>query len=173
MNEISLTTQLQQCQLEVAELKNTVLELTDFFENATLPIHGVNGSGIIIWANKEELDFMGYDRDEYVGKHISNFHADKVSIDDLLARLIKKQTVKNYPAQLILKSGEIKPVLINSNVYQVGDKFVHTRCFTRDITELKKSEAIKVEVIAELHQQMRQLKEQNAFLKNKLLELSR
>ena len=163
-DEIALKSELLECTAKVRDLESIVAELKDFIENATVPLHWVNGSGIIIWANKEELDFMGYTKEEYVGKHISNFHADKDVIEDLLSLLINKQIVKNFPAQLLLKSGEIKPVLINSSVYRIDDKFIHTRCFTRDVSELKKAEEIKIEVITELHRQNKLLKDRIAIL---------
>jgi two-component system sensor histidine kinase VicK len=42
------------------ELTSRLAELTDFVENAALPLHWVNGEGIIIWANQAELDSLGY-----------------------------------------------------------------------------------------------------------------
>ena len=43
-------------------------------------------------------------------------------------------------ARLRCKDGSIRDVLINSNVLWEGDKFIHTRCFTRDVTERKRAE---------------------------------
>ncbi|MBA3706218.1 MAG: PAS domain S-box protein [Bacteroidetes bacterium] len=163
-----LKIKLAESQKKQKELESQVEELSDFIENASLPLHWVNGSGIIIWANKVELDFLGYSKEEYVGKHISNFHADKNIIEDIMTRLIKKETLKNYPAKLKCKNGKIKPVLINSNVFWKEDKFIHTRCFTRDISELQKLEERKVEQILALENKNRALKLENASLKQDL-----
>lgn len=133
-----LNRKLTEIETENEELKLRVEELTDFIENASAALHWINGSGIIIWANQAELDLLGYTRQEYLNKHISNFHVDKEVSADILARLIQKQTLKNYPARLKCKNGDIKEVLINSNVYWKDGEFIHTRCFTRDVTELKK-----------------------------------
>jgi two-component system, OmpR family, sensor histidine kinase VicK len=121
-------------------LKDRVEDLEDFIENAALCLHWVNGSGIIIWANQFELDVMGYKKEDYVGKHISNFHADKEVIDNILFRLINKETLINYPARLLTKEGKIINVLINSNVFWKEGEFIHTRCFTREIPDLSKIE---------------------------------
>jgi two-component system sensor histidine kinase VicK len=122
------TNELQE---KVTLLEERIHELEDFIENAALPLHWVNGSGIITWANKFELDMLGYSKEDYVGRHIANFHADKDVIEDILKRLTNKETLINYPAQLVAKDGSIKKVLINSNVFWKDGKFVHTRCFTR------------------------------------------
>ena len=56
----------------------------DFFENANVPMHWVGSDGIVLRANDAELDALGYSREEYVGHHIANFHADQEVIDDIL-----------------------------------------------------------------------------------------
>jgi signal transduction histidine kinase/CheY-like chemotaxis protein len=83
---------------------------------------------------------LGYSREEYVGRPISDFHADKEVICDILIRLKAGEKLKEYPALLKCKDGSIKDVLIDSSVLWKGDQFVHTRCFTRDVTERKRAE---------------------------------
>ena len=69
-----------------------------------------------------------------------NFHADVEVIEDILRHLSQGETLVDYPAKLRAKDGSIRHVLINSNVLWDGDRFIHTRCFTRDITESKRVE---------------------------------
>jgi two-component system sensor histidine kinase VicK len=143
-------------------------QLNDFIENAAIALHWVNGSGIITWANQTELTMLGYAKEEYIGKHISNFHADKKVIEDILQRLINKETLKNYPSILKAKNGTLIPVLINSNVRWDGNKFIHTRCFTRDISDLKKFQEEKTDLIAELNEQNKSLRKEVDILKKQL-----
>jgi PAS domain S-box-containing protein len=110
-------------------------QLRDFVENATVGLHRVGPDGRILWVNRAELDLLGYEEAEYVGRSIADFHADKPAIEDILARLGRGEALHDYEARLRTKDGSIKHVLINSNVYSPEGKFVHTRCFTRDITE--------------------------------------
>jgi PAS domain S-box-containing protein len=122
---------------DVTEKNRTERALKDYFENATIGLHWVNSEGIIIWVNTAELQLLGYSEQEYLGRHISDFHANKNAIKDILDRLNNKQELKNYDADLICKDGSIRHVSINSSVLWEGDRFVHTRCFTIDITEQK------------------------------------
>jgi two-component system sensor histidine kinase VicK len=163
--------QLAEANKREADLQMSIDDLMDFIENASVPLHWVNGSGIIIWANKAELELLGYSKEEYIGKHISTFHADKNNCEDILEKLISKQTLQNYPAVLKTKDGEAVQVIINSNVRWHGDKFVHTRCFTRDITDLRKLEAEKVNQINELQRLNFELKSKNRALKKELQSL--
>lgn len=107
------------------------------FDNVAVGMHWVNAEGIIIWANQTEMDLLGYSPDEYIGHHISEFHSDKNVIDDILIRLSRKETLNLYEARIRCKDGTVRNVIINSNVLWEGDKFIHTRCFTLDVTEQK------------------------------------
>ena len=121
-------------------LQDRETELRDFLENAVVGMHWVAGDGTILWANKAELSLLGYERGEYVGRHISEFHANVSVIDDILERLSRKEELHGYEARLRCKDGAIRYVRIDSNVLVRDGQFVHTRCFTTDITEKKQSE---------------------------------
>jgi PAS domain S-box-containing protein len=122
------------------ELRRRERELADFIENASVGLHWVGADGTILWANQAELDLLGYTREEYIGRKINEFHADRDVIGDILRRLTNKETLHDYEARLKCKDGSVRHVLINSNVMWEEDRFVHTRCFTRDITERKRAE---------------------------------
>jgi len=122
--------------------------LTDFFENAAVGLHWVGPDGIILRANKTELDLLGYSKEEYVGRHIAEFHADPPVIEDILQKLSCGECLQGYEARLRCKDGSIRYVLISSNVLWEDGKFVHTRCFTRDITDRKLAEMALREEIA-------------------------
>jgi PAS domain S-box-containing protein len=117
-------------------------ELTDFIENSVVGLHWVGSDGTILWANQAELDLLGYTREEYVGRNISEVHADPHVIKDILARLTRDEALHSYEARLRCKDGSIRHVLISSNVRRQDGKFVHTRCFTRDITERRRADAL-------------------------------
>lgn len=143
--------------------KHSLEDLTAFLDNAAVCVHCCDHAGRVIWANKTELNLMGYTADEFVGQPIANFHADKISIFDMLYRLANDETLSNFEARLKCKNGDVKHVLINSNVYRINGEFMYTRCFTKDITEQKLAE-----------EQLR-MSEGNAILahKNKLQFFSR
>jgi PAS domain S-box-containing protein len=115
-------------------LRESETELTDFFEAAAVGLHWVGEDGTILRANQAELDLLGYERDEYVGHHISEFHVDRPVIDDVLRRLAAGEVLRQYPARLRCKDGRVKDVLIDSSVYRHHGRFVHSRCVTRDVT---------------------------------------
>ncbi len=75
----------------VKELEMQVLnkhqDLEDFFENSAIALHIVDADGVIVRANKAELSLLGFTAEEYVGRHIAEFHVDPPVIGDILRRL--------------------------------------------------------------------------------------
>ena len=111
-------------------------QLQDFFENGGIALHLVDGQGIILEANRAEFELLGYAREDYVGRRIADFHADQHVIDDILDRLSRGETLQKYPARLKASDGSIKHVEITSSARFDNGRFVNTRCFTIDVTNL-------------------------------------
>jgi PAS domain S-box-containing protein len=111
-------------------------------------MHWVSADGTILWANRAELDMLGYSRDEYIGHHISEFHADKAVIEDILQRLGRHEELHGYESRMLRKDGSTRYVRIHSNVLVHNGRFVHTRCFTVDITEHKQAEEVRARLAA-------------------------
>jgi PAS domain S-box-containing protein len=123
-----------------AALHQSQQELADFFDNAPIGLHWVGDDGTILRANQSELDLLGYSHDEYVGRNIRDFHCDVEVIEDILNRLANGEVLQDYEARLRCKDGSIRNVRINSSVYRENGTFIHTRCFTYDITDRKLTE---------------------------------
>ena len=123
---------------ELQALRRSEASLRDFVESSTASLHWVGPDGTILWANQAELNLLGYAREEYIGRNIAEFHADAPVINDILARLHRGERLCEYPARLRHRDGTIRDVLIDSSVLLEEGKFVHTRCFTRDVTALRR-----------------------------------
>jgi PAS domain S-box-containing protein len=123
-------------------LRRSEQELTDFFDNASVGLYCADRDGVIIRCNQAELNSLGYSREEYVGHHIADFHADPQTARELLRRLSSNETVQQFEAQIRCKNGSIKHVLIDANVLWESGQFVYSRCFTRDITRRKQTQAL-------------------------------
>jgi PAS domain S-box-containing protein len=117
-----------------------VANMRDFVEYAPEGLRMVGPDGLILWANRTELFMLGYTREEYIGHHIAEFHADAPVIEDFLARLARGESLLDREARMVCKDGSIRHVLVNSNALFEDGKFIHTRCFTRDVTDRKRDE---------------------------------
>ena len=122
-------------------LRRREKEFADFVENAAEGLHRVAGDGIILWANRAELQMLGYTWEEYVGHHIADFHVDAPVIESILGKLASGETLYDQPARLRCKDGSIRHVVIHSNGYFDDGELRYTRCFTRDATERHQRDA--------------------------------
>ena len=111
-------------------------------------MHWVGADGTILWTNRAELELLGYAAEEYVGRNIVEFHVDRPVIDDILRRLLNKEEIRSREARLRCKDGSVKHVMINSSGLWEGDRFLHTRCFTHDITDRKRVEEAQARLAA-------------------------
>lgn len=109
--------------------------LDDFFENATVGLHLVAADGTIVRANRADFEPLGYSAEEYVGRHIADFHADPDVINDILSRLSRGEALDKYRARLRAKDGSLRHVEISSSVNFRDGQFLNTRCFTVDVTD--------------------------------------
>jgi PAS domain S-box-containing protein len=115
--------------------------ISDFMEHALIGIHWVNEAGIVVWANRSELAMLGYEAEEYIGHASHDFHVDQTAIDGAFQRLLDNEPIIGHESQMIRKDGSICDVSIDANALFKHGKFVHRRCFTRDISEQKQAEA--------------------------------
>jgi PAS domain S-box-containing protein len=132
----------EELQIQVAEQQSCNISLeasqqgiSDFIENALIGMHWVDVEGNIVWVNQAELNMFGYDRSEYIGQPLINFHVDRTKIADILQRVSHNESIKNCEAQVYRKDGSICDVSIDIHAFFKDGKFIHARCFTRDITE--------------------------------------
>ena len=89
------------CQPATGDLAQREKELRDFVENAAVSLHWVAEDGIILWANRAELRFLGYSAEEYIGHNIAEFHVDETAIKDVLERLKRNEERDAYEARLL------------------------------------------------------------------------
>jgi PAS domain S-box-containing protein len=110
-------------------------ELSDFLDNAAVGLHRVGPDGVILWANRFELDLLGYEASEYIGRPITDFHVERQVIDGLVARLLSGETIDGEISTVRCKDGSVRQLAIHSNALFVDGKFVSTRCISHDVTE--------------------------------------
>ncbi|HKU13668.1 MAG TPA: response regulator [Steroidobacteraceae bacterium] len=117
-----------------AHLAERELELTDFLENAVVGLHRVDAAGRISWANRAELDMLGYAPGEYIGHPAAEFLVPPGQAEALLARVRRGETLRDEHVRLRCKDGSTKNVLLNSSPLLIDGKFLGTRSSMRDVT---------------------------------------
>ena len=90
--------------------------------------------GRITWANRAQLETLGYRAEEYVGKLAAEFHVDPHEGAEMSARLRRAHVLNAFPACLRAKDGSLRFVETSSSVYQRDGAVLYSRRFNRDVT---------------------------------------
>ena len=131
---LRLERELQRRKMLEAHLAEREMELADFLDDAVVGLHKVDANGIIIWANRAELDLLGYSADEYIGRPVADFVVPREQAADLLERARAGEAFRDEHVQMRCKDGSNKDVLINSKPLLADGKLVCTRSSMRDVT---------------------------------------
>jgi PAS domain-containing protein len=105
--------------------------LEGYFDRAQVGLHIVGGDGVIIRANRADCAVIDVPHADYIGRSITDFHADEAVIADMLERLLDDRPLINYTASLKARGGTNVPVVICSNSRWQDGTFANTRCYTR------------------------------------------
>lgn len=115
-------------------------ELQDLFDQASVGLVLVARRGTILRANEAFLDVLGRPAGQVIGRPLGAFHPEPAAVADLLRRLSTRQTLHNFPTELIARDSQPRPVLVDANALWDAGRFVHSRWFVRDISRRKQLE---------------------------------
>ncbi|MFN8399104.1 MAG: PAS domain-containing protein [Anaerolineales bacterium] len=123
-------------------VKQRTAEVQDLYENAPSGYHSVDQNGNIVNINQTELQWLGYTRDELMGKHITTIFPVEI-VEANLPILIHEGKISDLEFELIRKDRSRFPVLLNAvAVYDVNGKFKTSRGTLTDITRRKQAEQV-------------------------------
>ena len=125
-------------------LRRSYEEIKDLYNNAACGYHSLDENGIICRINDTELAWLGYTRDEIIGK---------VRFPDLMTSASRQTFNNSFPQlkstgfandleiDLIRKDGIIFNGLINATaIYDPGGNYVMSRSALTDISKLKQAQ---------------------------------
>lgn len=132
-------------QAEIA-LRRSEQLFADFFENAPCGVKCLDREGKILRANRAELELVGLPAGEYLGRSVGEFLADAEAAGEMMHRLSRCEPIEGFDARVRRKDGSVRWVEITAAPLFDHKKFIHTRCFTRDITDYRRLELQLLEI---------------------------
>ena len=125
-------------------LRKSAEEISDLYDNAPCGYHSLDPGGTFLRMNNTELRWLGYDRDEIIGKKKFDdlLTSESVIVFQKIFPVFKKQGwISNLEFDMIRKDGKILPVLLNATAIKESDgNYVMSRSILFDNTERKKAE---------------------------------
>jgi PAS domain S-box-containing protein len=129
-----------------AQLEATTHELEDLYNHSPCGYHSVDANGLIIRINDTELSWLGYSREEVVGKM---HHPDLMT--DESAEYFRREAfplfrqrgwLRNVEFSYVRKDGSVMPASLNAtSVRDAQGNYLMSRSTIYDITDRKRAEA--------------------------------
>lgn len=128
------------------ELKRKTEEIYDLYNNSPCGYHSIDKNGVFIQMNDTELKWIGYSREEIIGKKklTDIITTESIGTFNRTFPMLKKNgNIQDLELELVRKNGSILPVLLNAGVVKdENGEFLCTRSSLFDITEIKLAEAV-------------------------------
>lgn len=138
MRDISERRRLQR------ELERHAAEISDLYDNAPCGYHSVNRDLMIVKINNTELEWLGYAREELVGKRrMADLQtpASKKTYLKRIPELLEQGYLRDLELEMVRKDGSIMPVLLNASaIVDEHGNFVMSRTTVFDITKVAEAQ---------------------------------
>lgn len=125
-------------------LRRSSEEIEDLYNHAPCGYHSLDEHGLIVRMNHSELEWLGYSREEVVGKlHFSDLlipHSQQTFRENF-PRFLKLGYVHDLEFEVRRKDGTVLPVLLSATAVRDADgRLIMSRSTIFDLTERKKLE---------------------------------
>ncbi|HXE76052.1 MAG TPA: PAS domain-containing sensor histidine kinase [Candidatus Xenobia bacterium] len=141
------------------QLQRYAAEISDLYNNAPCGYHSLNPDGVFVRINDTELKWLGYRREEIVGK---KRFVDLVTLDgqkrfpELFAGFKRRGWVRDLEFDMVRKDGTVLPVIINSvAVWDTAGNYQMSRSTVFDNTDRKALERAKDEFLSMVGHELR------------------
>jgi PAS domain S-box-containing protein len=144
-------------------LQRSADEIRDLYAHAPCGYHSLDKDGVFVRINDTELAWLGYGRDEVIGKikfaDLLTLGSRRIFEESFLT-FKKAGEIRDVEYDLVRKDGTILPVLLSATAITDADgNYVMSRSTVYDITARKRAEneirlfALREDTVAELGQQ--------------------
>jgi PAS domain S-box-containing protein len=117
-------------------------EINELYNHAPCGYHSSNEQGLILNINDTELKWLGYTKEEVIGKlHLTDIISPNGAevFKRTYQQFLAQGYIMNLESEMIRKDGTHFPILVNVNYLKdANGKFLKTHANIFDITELKK-----------------------------------
>ena len=134
-------------------LQKSVEEVLDLYNNAPCGYHSLDSNGVIVRVNDTELSWLGYTREETIGKLTFNELVTPESLKTFQESfpIFKTQgAIRDLEFDMVRKDGSILPVLLSATaITDSAGNYLTSRSTIFDITARKRAEN-EIRMLAQL-----------------------
>lgn len=143
-----------------AALRESAERVRDLYDNAPCGYHSVGPDGTLLAINRTELDWLGYDAADVIGRKQFAEMVSPSSRDDYLkgfAHVRAHGSIAGLELDLVRKDGSTFPVLVNSSsLRDAAGAYLRSRTTLTDIADRKRAEEMLRRLNDELESRVRE-----------------
>jgi PAS domain S-box-containing protein len=122
-------------------LTQAMLELNELYEKSPSGYHSLDSESRIVKINQTELDWLGYHRNELLGKRFAELlsPSSQATFQGNYSQFMQRGYIRDLEYELVCRDGSIKMVLLSATaIYGTDGAFVMSRSTLYDISEIKR-----------------------------------
>jgi diguanylate cyclase (GGDEF)-like protein/PAS domain S-box-containing protein len=130
------------------ERKKAADEIHDLYNKAPAGYHSLNKDGVFTQINDTELQWLGYTREEVIGKKFSDFLTPREREDFLknFSGFQNRGFSVNTESEIVRKDGSVMHVLLNATIIRdEAGNYLMSRTTVNDFTEIKRLQSVLAE----------------------------
>lgn len=125
-------------------LKASEARYRSLYNNTPVMLHSIDQEGKLISVSEYWLSFLEYDRQEVIGRRLTDFLTDssrKYATEKILPKFFETGFCKDVPYQFIKKNGEVADVLLSATAEKdAAGKMIRSLAVMVDVTERLRTE---------------------------------
>ncbi len=151
-----------------AQLRVANDELRDLYDNAPCGYHSIDATGLVVRMNDAELAWLGYTREEVVGrKNVMDLVTPEAAaaVRERVQQCIAQGALRDVRIEYVRKDGTRLPALMSATaIYDGEGRFLMTRSVVTDVTEIERSSEVQARLITDLRAALASVKTLSGLL---------
>lgn len=144
VNILGVVEDITEKQLADDRQRKSAQEIEDLYDNAPCGYHSLDENGVFVRINNTELQWLGYTRDELVGKvRISDLYTPRGRklFESSFSQFKERGSVHDLELEVVRKDGTLISVLLSATaIYGPDGRFLMSRSTMFDVTVRKHAE---------------------------------
>ncbi|BAL96272.1 PAS domain S-box protein [Rubrivivax gelatinosus] len=133
------------------QLRRQAAELDDLYHHAPCGYHSITPEGTVRKINDTELAWLGYRREDVVGRHITEFMTPESvrTVHETMPRFFAQGRIESLELELVRRDGRRLPVLLSATAVRGDDgRPVLSRSVLVDYSQLREQQRVLRQVLS-------------------------
>jgi len=157
---------------EISDQARANFKYRELYRSTPAMLHTIDGNGNVVTVTDHWLQKLGYEREEVVGRPISDFYTDKdrkALSGSRLQEIISQGEFNNEERQVVTKSGRVLDLIVSAISHRDAEGNVDRMLIaSKDITERNRTERRLRDTLAENARLREELEQERDYLREEV-----